>query len=186
MLHIEMQNYKEEEEEIERLVNRLVKGVTDDVTMDSHQGEDSLHQLMNVDMGQQATHSPLLVDMCHYSDVSSADTSLNAGQNTNEDISQGSEQPMQWHSDVNPHVNCSEGVESMEWQEVGGPLDNVSVQNDNYGNKDMEMEEEEEEPQLADDDFTIDVFNFPHTFFHLPVPLWGTFTINYIYCFTVY
>ena len=30
----------------------------------------------------------------------------------------------------------------------------------------MEMEEEEE-PQLADDDLTIDVFNFPHTFFHL-------------------
>ena len=53
---------------------------------------------------------------------------------------------MQWHSDVNdPYVNCSEGVESMEWQEGGGPLDNVSVlgpQNDNYCNKDMEMEEE--------------------------------------------
>ena len=45
---------------------------------------------------------------------------------------------MQWHSDVNdPYVNCSEGVESMEWQEGGGPLDNVSVQNDNYGNKDF-------------------------------------------------
>ena len=27
--------------------------------------------------------------------------------------------------------------------------------------------EEEEEPELADDDLTIDVFNFPHTFFHL-------------------
>ena len=27
-------------------------------------------------------------------------------------------------------------------------------------------EEEEEEPQLGDDDLTIDVFNFPHTFFH--------------------
>ena len=54
---------------------------------------------------------------------------------------------MQWHSDVNdPHVNCSEGVQSMEWQEGGGPLDNVSVmgpQNDNYRNKDIEMEEEE-------------------------------------------
>ena len=25
----------------------------------------------------------------------------------------------------------------MEWQEGGGPLDNVSVQNDNYGNKDF-------------------------------------------------
>ena len=166
--HIEMQNYKEEEEEIERLVNRLVEGVIDDVTMDSDQGEDSLHQLMDADMGQQATHSPLLVDMCHYSDVSSADTSPYAGQNTNEDISQGSEQPMQWHSDVNdPHVNYSEGVESMEWQEGDGPLDNVSVlgpQNDNYGNKDMEMDEE---PQLADDDLTIEIFNFPHTFFHL-------------------
>ena len=36
---------------------------------------------------------------------------------------------MQWHSDVNdPYVNCSEGVQSMEWQEGGGgPLDNVSV-----------------------------------------------------------
>ena len=82
---------------------------------------------------------------------------------------------MQWHSDVNdPYVNCSEGVESMGWQEGDGPLDNVSVlgpQNDNYGNKDMEMEEEEEagEPQLADDDLTIDVFNFPHTFFYLTI-----------------
>ena len=79
---------------------------------------------------------------------------------------------MQWHGDVNdPHVNCSEGVQSMEWQEGGGPLDNVSMlgpQNDNYRNKDIEMEEEEEEePQLGDDDLTIDVFNFPHTFFHL-------------------
>ena len=145
-----------------------MEGVTDDVTMDNDQREDSLHQLMDVDMGQQARHSPFLVDMCHYSDVSSADTSSSAGQNTNQDISQGSEQPMQWHSDVNdPYVNCSEGVESMEWQEGGGPLDNLSVQNDNYGNKDMEMEEEEEEPQLADDDLTIDFFNFPHTFFHL-------------------
>ena len=81
-----MQNYKEEEEETERLVNRLVEGVTDDVMMDNDQGEDILHQLMDVDMGQQATHSPLLVNMCHYSDVSSADTSPNAGQNTNEDI----------------------------------------------------------------------------------------------------
>ena len=149
------------------MVNRLVEGVTDDVTMDNDQREDSLHQLMDVNMGQAARHSPLLADTCHYSDVSSADTSSSSGQNTNEDISQGSEQPMQWHSDVNdPYVNCSEGVESMEWQEGGGPLDNVSVQNDNNGNKDMEMEEEEE-PQLADDDSTFDVFNFPHTFFHL-------------------
>ena len=166
-IHCDSQNYKKEEK-IERLVNRLVEGATDDVTVDNDQGEDSLHQLMDVDMGQQATHSPLLVDMCHYSDVSSADPSPNAGQNTNEDICQGSEQPMQWHSDVNdPHINCSEG---MEWQEGGGPLDNVSVlgpQNDNYGTKDMEMEEEEEEPQLEDNDLTIDVFNFPHTFCHL-------------------
>ena len=102
-----MQNYKEEEEEIERLVNRLVEGVADMV--DNDQGEDSLHELMDVDMGQAATHSPLLVDMCHYSDVSSADTSPNSGQNNNEQINQGSEQPMQWHSDVNdPYVNCSD------------------------------------------------------------------------------
>ena len=54
----------------------------------------------------------------------------------------------------------------MEWQEEGGPLDNVSVlgpQNDNYGNKDMEMEEEE--PQLADDDLTIRFSIFPTYFF---------------------
>ena len=71
-----------------------------------------------------------------------------------------SEQPMEWHSDVNdPNLNCSEGVESMEWQEGGGPQDNVSVlgpQNDNYGNKDIEMEEEEE-PQLADDDLMFSI-----------------------------
>ena len=167
-----MKNYKEEEEEIERLVNRLVEGVAEDVMMDNDQGEDSLHELMDVDMGQAARHSPLLVDMCHYSDVSSANTSPSSGQNNNEQINQGSEQHMQWHSDVNdPYVNCSEGVQSMEWQEGGGPLDNVSVlgpRNDNYRNKDIEMEEEEEEePQLGDDDLTIDVFNFPHTFFHL-------------------
>ena len=164
-----MQNYKKEEEEIERLVNRLVEGIAEDVMMDNDQGEDSLHELMDVDMGQAATHSPLLVHMCHYSDVSSADTSPNSGQNNNEQINQGSEQPMQWHSDVNDlYVNCSEGVQSMEWQEGGGPLDNVSVlgpQNDNYRNKDIEVEEEE--PQLGDDDLTIDVFNFPNTFFHL-------------------
>ena len=168
MLHTEMQNYKEEEEEIERLVNRLVEGVAEDVMMDNDQGEDSLHELMDVDMGQAATHSPLLVDMCHYSDVSSADTSPNSSQNNNEQINQGSEQPMQWHSDVNdPYVNCSEGVQSMVWQEGGGRLDNVSVlepQNDNYRNKDIDMEEEEE-PQLGADDLTIDVFNFSHTFF---------------------
>ena len=57
MCYIEMQNYKEEEEEeIERLVNRLVQGVTDDVTMDNDQREDNLHQLMDVDMEQQARH----------------------------------------------------------------------------------------------------------------------------------
>ena len=172
-----MQNYKEEEEKIERLVNRLVEGVAEDVMVDNDQGEDSLHELMDVDMGQAATHSPLLVDMCNYSDLSSADTSPNSGQNNNELINQGLEQPTQWHSDVKgSYVNCSEGVQSMEWQEGGGgPLDNVSVlrpQNDR--NKDIEMkeeeeaeEEEEEEAQLGDDDLTIDVFNFPHTFFHL-------------------
>ena len=89
-----MQNYKEEEEEIERLVNRLVEGVAEDVTMDNDQGGDSLHELMDVDMGQAARHSPLLVDMCHYSDVSS-DTSPSSGQNNNEQINQGSEQHMQ-------------------------------------------------------------------------------------------
>ena len=123
-----MQNYKEEEEEIERLVNRLVEGVAGDVMMDNDQEEDSLHELMDVDIGQAATHSPLLVDMCHYSDVSSSDTSPSSGQNNNEEINKGSEQHMQWHSDVNdPYGNCSEGVQSMEWQEGGGPLDNVSV-----------------------------------------------------------
>ena len=39
MLHTEMQNYKEEEEEIERLVNRLVEGVAEDVMMDNDQGK---------------------------------------------------------------------------------------------------------------------------------------------------
>ena len=66
----------------------------------------------------------------------------------------------------------------MEWQEGGGgPLDNVSVlgpQNDNFRNKDFEMEEEEEEPQLGDD-LTIDVFNFPHTFFHLTLNITKSF-----------
>ena len=113
-------------------------------------------------MEQQATH------MCGYSNISSADTSPNTCHKTSWEISQSSEQSMEWHSDVNdPHLNCREGVGSMEWQEGGGPQDNVSVlgpQNENYGNKDIEMEEEEE-PQLADDDLTIDVFKIPHTFF---------------------
>ena len=160
-----MQNYKEEKEDIERFVRRLVDGASEDVIMDDGQRDDSVNkQMMDVDMGKQAIH------LWHYSDVSSADTFLNTGKNTNGEISQESEQPMEWHSDVNdPHLNCSEGVESMEWQEGGGPQDNVSVlepQNDNDGNKDIEMVKEEE-PQLADDDLTIDVFNFPHTFFHL-------------------
>ena len=160
-----MQNYKEEEGDIERLARRLVDWVSEDVIMDDDQGKDSVNeQMMNVDMGQQATH------MCAYSDISSADTSPNTCHNTNGEISQSSEQPMEWYSDVNdPHLNCIEGVEIMEWQEEGGPQDNVSVlgpQNDNYGNKDIEMKEEEE-PQLADDDLSIDVFNFPQTFFHL-------------------
>ena len=109
--------------------------------------------------------------MCGYSDVSSADTFSNTGQNTNGEIGQSSEQPMEWHSDVNDsHLNSSEGVKNMEWQQGGGPQDNVSVlgpQNENYGNKYIEIEEEEEEPQLADDDLTIVVFNFPNKFFHL-------------------
>ena len=162
-----MQNYKEEDENIGRLVRRLMDGVSEDVIMDDDQREDSVNeQMMDVDMGQQATH------LCGYSDVSSADTFPNTGQNTNREISQGSEQPMQWHRDVNdPHHNCIEREESMEWQEGSGPHDNVSIlesQNDNYGNKDIEMEEEEE-PQLADDDLTIDVFSFPHTFFSFHV-----------------
>ena len=51
-----MQNYKEEEQEIERLVNRLVEGVAEDVMVDNDQWEDSLHELMDVDMGQAAIH----------------------------------------------------------------------------------------------------------------------------------
>ena len=128
---------KEKEENIERLVRRLVDGVSEDVIIDNDQRQDSINeQMMDVDMGQQATH------LCGYSDVSSADTFPNTGQNTNGEISQGSEQPMEWHSDVNdPHLNCIEGEESMEWQEGGGPLDNVSVlesQKYNYGNKDRD------------------------------------------------
>ena len=109
-LHIEMQNYKEEEENVERLVRRLVNGASEDVTMDDDQRQDSVNkQLIDVDMGQQATH------MCGYSDVSSVDTFPNTGQNTNGEISQSSEQPMEWHRDVNdPHLNSSEGVKSME------------------------------------------------------------------------
>ena len=87
-LHIEMQNYKEEEENIERLIRRLVDGVSEDVIMDDDQREDSVNeQMMDVDMGQQATH------LCGYSDVSSADTFPNTGQNTNGEI--GSKQPME-------------------------------------------------------------------------------------------
>ena len=159
-----MENYKEEEEEIERLVRRLVDGVNEDVIMGDDQKQESVNEnLMDVDTGQQDTLSPSLGNMCG---VSTADTSLTG------EITQGSEQPMEWHCHVNvpPHVNCSEGIEGMEWQAGGGPHENVSVlgpQNVNYGHKDLEMEEEEEEPQLADDDLTIDVFNFPQTFFHL-------------------
>ena len=76
-LHIEMQNYKEEEENTERLVRRLVDGDSEDVIMDDDQREDSVNeQMMDVDMGQQATHP------CGYSDVSSADRFPNTGQNT--------------------------------------------------------------------------------------------------------
>ena len=72
-----MQNYKEEEENIERLVRRLVDGVSEDVIMDDDQREDSVNeQMMDVDMRQQTTH------LCGYSDVSSADTFSNTSQNT--------------------------------------------------------------------------------------------------------
>ena len=57
----------------------------------------------------------------------------------------------------------------MDWQDGGGPLDNASFvpgpQHYKYGKKDIDMEKEE--PQLGEDILTIDVFNFPHTFFHL-------------------
>ena len=56
-MHIEMQHYKEEEENIERLVRRLVDGASEDVIMDDYQREDSVkEQMMDVDMGQQTTH----------------------------------------------------------------------------------------------------------------------------------
>ena len=42
-LHIEMQNYKEEEENIERLVRRLVDGASEDVIMDDDQRVDSVN-----------------------------------------------------------------------------------------------------------------------------------------------
>ena len=78
-----MKNYKEEEEDIERLVRRLVDGVSEVVIMDDDQGKDSVNeQMMDVDMGQQATHT------CGYSDVSSADTSPNTCHNTNGETSQ--------------------------------------------------------------------------------------------------
>ena len=116
-----MENYKEEEEEIERLVRRLVDSVNEDVIVDDDQRQESVNEnLMDVDTGQQDTLSPSLGNMCG---VSTADTSLTG------EIKQGSEQPMEWHCHVNdsPHVHCSEGIESMEWQEGGGPHENVSV-----------------------------------------------------------
>ena len=167
VLHIVMGNYKEEEEEIERLVRRLVDSVNEDVIMDDDQRQESANEnLMNVDTGQQDTLSPSLGNMCGVSATATADTSLTG------EITQGSEQSMERHCHVNdpPHVNCSEEIEGMKWQEGSGPYENISVlrpQNVNYGHKDIEMEEEEEEPQLADDNLTIDIFNFPHTFFHL-------------------
>ena len=41
-----------------------------------------------------------------------------------------------WYGVNDSHLNFSEGVKSMEWQQEGGPQDNISVlepQNDNYG-----------------------------------------------------
>ena len=152
-----MENYKEEEKEIERLVGRLVDNVNEDVIMDDDQRQESVNEnLMEVDTGQQDTLSPSLGNMCG---ISTADTSLTG------EIKQGSEQPLEWHCHVNDPP-----PQGMEWQEGGGLHENVSVlgpQNVNYGHKDIEMEEEEEEPQLADDDLTINVFNFPQTFCHL-------------------
>ena len=65
---------------------------------------------MNVDTGQQDTLSPSLGNMCGVSTVAIADTSLTG------EITQDSEQPMEWHCHVNDpsHVNCSEGIEGME------------------------------------------------------------------------
>ena len=106
--------------------------IMDDVIMDDDQRQESVNEnLMDVDTGQQDTLSPSLGNMCG---VSTADTSFTG------EITQGSEQPMKWHHHVNdpPHVNCSEGIEGMEWQERGGPHENVSVlgpQNINYGHK---------------------------------------------------
>ena len=122
-----MENYKEEEEEIERLVRRLVDSVNEDVIMDNDQRQESANEiLMNVDTGQQDTLSPLLGNMCGVSTAATADTSLTG--------------------------EITQGIEGMEWQEGSGPHENVSVlgpQNVNYGHKDIEMEEEEEEPHLA-------------------------------------
>ena len=54
-----MENYKEEGEEIERLVRRLVDSVNEDVIMDDDQRQESANEnLMNVDTGQQDTLHP--------------------------------------------------------------------------------------------------------------------------------
>ena len=88
VLHIVMKNYKKEEEEIERLVRRLVNSVNEDVIMDDDQRQESVNgNLMGVDTGQQDTLSPSLGNMCG---VSTADTSLTG------EITQGSEQLMVW------------------------------------------------------------------------------------------
>ena len=107
-----MQTYQEGEEEIEGLVDTLLKGVAEDAIMEDDQGQESVTELMDVDMAQETTHLPLLVDMCHHSDISSEESFPNPGQNNNRESNDGSEQAIEWHRDVNnPYVNYSEGVE---------------------------------------------------------------------------
>ena len=161
--------------------HELIPLQEDDQWLEDYLEEMELHNQQQE--GEQSQEQSLL-DMCQYSDISSVEeeNSLSSGQcKENNDENYVDEQD---HYGDNLYnfcncIFCSRSIIYGGEQGGGGNIDTepVTMQcgggipsmygDDQQQNHEKEQEEEEEEILVGDDDLTVNVFNFPNTFFIL-------------------
>ena len=131
--------------------------------------------------GEQSQEQSLL-DMCQYSDISSVEeeNSPSSGQWKENNDENYVDEKDHYGDNLYNFCNCIFCSRSTIYGEQGGGNINtepVTIQcgkgipsiygDEQQQNYEKEQEEEEEEEVLADDDLTVNVFNFPSTCFHL-------------------
>ena len=125
--------------------------------------------------GEQSQEQTLL-DVCQYSDISSdeEENSLSSGQRKENNDENYVDEQDNCGDNLYNFCNCIFCRSTIYGGEQGGGGENIDIpsmygddQQQNHEKEQEEEEVEEEEILVGDDDLTVNVFNFPNTFFIL-------------------